>query len=199
MKIAMVIAVVAAMLALAGCGGSGDDHETTGTTRAARQAGPEAPPTPPQASGDVAEPDRAAMTGAVAEYVDTLNRHDAAGACALFAPGALDLDELPRRDGGCEASLGASIGVRPPHGAPAWQRTRLLQARATALDENRARVTATVTHRFSDRNYVSVEDDVIYLERIGDRWLLAKPSATFFRAVGYPEPPLRALSPPAGW
>jgi hypothetical protein len=199
MKIAMVIAVVAAMLALAGCGGSGDDHETTGATRAAPQADPEASPTPPQGSGDVADPERAAITAAVAEYVDTLNHHDAAGACALFAPGALDLDELPRRGGGCEASLGASIGVRPPHGAPAWQRTRLLQARATALDENRARVTATVTHRFSDRNYVSVEDDVIYLERIGDRWLLAKPSATFFRAVGYPEPPLRALSPPAGW
>ena len=64
---------------------------------------------------------------------------------------------------------------------------------------DRARLTTTVTHHFSDRKYVSVEDDVIYLERIGGRWLLAKPSATFYRAVGYPQPPLRAFSPPAGW
>ena len=44
---------------------------------------------------------------------------------------------------------------------------------------------ATVTHHFSDRKYVSVEDDVIYLQRVGGRWLLAKPSATLYRAVGY--------------
>ena len=58
---------------------------------------------------------------------------------------------------------------------------------------------ATVTHHFSDRKYVSVEDDVIYLQRVGGRWLLAKPSATLYRAVGYPEPPLDALTPPPGW
>ena len=67
------------------------------------------------------------------------------------------------------------------------------------LGDNRARVTATVTHRFSDRKYVSVEDDVIYLEQVGGHWLLAKPSATLYRAVGYAQPPLRAFSPPAGW
>jgi hypothetical protein len=60
-------------------------------------------------------------------------------------------------------------------------------------------VSATVTHHFSDRKYVSVEDDVIHLERVGGHWLLAKPSGTLYRAVGYPEPPLRAFSPPAGW
>ena len=57
-------------------------------------------------------------------------------------------------------------------------------------------MTATVTHDFSDRDYVSVEEDVIYLDGVGERWLLAKPSGTFYRAVGYPEPPLRALTPP---
>jgi hypothetical protein len=56
-----------------------------------------------------------------------------------------------------------------------------------------------VTHHFSDRKYVSVEEDVIYLQRVGRRWLLAKPSATLYRAVGYAQPPLRAFSPPAGW
>jgi hypothetical protein len=59
-----------------------------------------------------------------------------------------------------------------------------------------ARVTASVVHRFADRNYTSVEDDVIYLRPAGERWLLAKPSATLYRAVGYPEPPLRAFTPP---
>ena len=68
-----------------------------------------------------------------------------------------------------------------------------------ALGDERARITATVTHRFSDRKYVSVEDDVIYLEKTGGTWLLAKPSATFYRAVGYAEPPLRAFAPPPGW
>ena len=56
------------------------------------------------------------------------------------------------------------------------------------LGEGRARISATVTHHFSDRKYVSVEDDVIYLQRVGGRWLLAKPSATLYRAVGYPGP-----------
>ncbi len=65
-----------------------------------------------------------------------------------------------------------------------------------SVDADRARVTATVNHDFSDRDYVSIEEDVIYLDRAGSEWLLAKPSGTFYRAVGYPEPPLRALTPP---
>ena len=67
------------------------------------------------------------------------------------------------------------------------------------LGDDRARISSTVTHHFSDRKYVSVEDDVIYLQRLGGRWLLAKPSATLYRAVGYPEPPLDAFTPPPGW
>ena len=74
-----------------------------------------------------------------------------------------------------------------------------MEIKAVSVEGRGARVTATVTHHFTDRNYVSVEDDVIYLEPSGDRWLLAKPSATLYRAVGYPEPPLRAFSPPTGW
>lgn len=51
-------------------------------------------------------------------------------------------------------------------------------------------------HRFGDREQPSVEEDVIYLEReAGGEWLLSKPSATLYRAVGYPEPPLRAFTP----
>jgi hypothetical protein len=110
----------------------------------------------------------------------------------------LPLSELPVDRGGCAGSLGASIGTKPKGGAPAWERTKALELTAVAVGEDRARVTATVTHRFSDRKYVSVEEDVIYLDRVGGEWLLAKPSATLYRAVGYPEPPLRAFSPPPG-
>jgi hypothetical protein len=191
--------IVAAALALAGCDGSGGGHPTTGSAASVAQPAPAGPAARPQASGDVPDADRVAVTAAVQDYVNSLDRHDAAGVCALFAPGALDLSALPRRQGGCVASLGASIGVPPRGGAPAWRNTELLRLETKTLGEERTRVTATVTHHFSDRKYVSVEDDVIYLERVGGRWLLAQPSGTFYRAVGYPEPPLKSLAPPAGW
>jgi hypothetical protein len=194
MKVKAVL--IAALLALAGCGGADDDDRTSGAAEAAPEASPEAPATGPEVIGDVPEPERGAVTAAVSRYVEALNRHDAAGVCALFVPGALDLRELPRRSGGCEPSMRASIGSRPRRGAPAWRTTELIEAKAVALGDDRARATATVVHRFRDRRQPSIEEDVIYLDRVGERWLLAKPSATFYRAVGYGDPPLRALTPP---
>jgi hypothetical protein len=191
--------IVVSVLVLAGCGGSGEDKRTAGSAEAAPEASPEAPATGPQASGDAPESDRAAITAAVSEYIGALDRHDAATVCALFAPGAVDLAELPLRRGTCDGSVARSIGTRPRGGAPAWRSTKPIELEAKQLGADRARVTATVTHHFSDRKYVSIEDDVIYLERIHGRWLLAKPSGTFYRAVGFPEPPLRALAPPLGW
>jgi hypothetical protein len=197
------VLIILALLVLPGCGGSDGGDTGSRPAEAAHaespEASPEAPAIGPEASGDVPDTERAAVTAAVTDYIASLDRHDAASVCALFAPGALQLSELPRPRGGCAASLARSIGTRPPRGAPAWRKTKLHEAKAAELGDGRARVTATVTHRFSDRKYVSVEDDVIYLERLGDSWLLAKPSGTFYRAVGYPEPPLRALSPPPGW
>ena len=73
----------------------------------------------------------------------------------------------------------------------AWLREVMGEARAALADE--------ITHRFTDRKYVSVEDDVIYLQKTGAGWKLAKPSATFYRAIGYDSPPLAAFTPPAGW
>jgi hypothetical protein len=192
---AWVIAI-AALLVLGGCSGSDDGDRTSAATEAAPEASPEAPAAGPEVSGEVSEPERPAVTATVTRFVDALNRHDAAGVCALFVPGALDLRELPRRSGGCEPSIRASIGIRPRGGAPAWQRTELSEQKAVALGDDRARVTATVVHGFRDRGQPSIEEDVIYLDRVGDRWLLAKPSATFYRAVGYGDPPLRSLVPP---
>ena len=104
--------------------------------------------------------------------------------------------ELPVRRGGCTGSLDASIGYRRGGGRPAWRRTEIATVEAVSVGGDAARVTATVNHTFSDRKYSSVEEDVVYLDRSGEDWLIAKPSATLYRAVGYPEPPLRAFTPP---
>jgi hypothetical protein len=213
------IAIAMAALALAGCGGSGDEHTDravatqTGTATiasdgskgtgklppgavgpvdtaeeaaegpAATEASPEAPAEEPQSTRELEGANRSAATDAVRSYIAALDRHDGARVCALI------------ERGGCRGS----IGSRPAGGGPAWRRTAIVAMKPESLGNDRARVTTTVTHHFSDRKYVSVEDDVIYLERLGGRWLIAQPSATFYRAVGYAQPPLRAFAPPAGW
>jgi hypothetical protein len=166
---------------------------------AATEASPEAPAEGPRSSGELSGERRSTAVAAVSDYIRALDRHDAARVCALLVPGALEVSRLPVRRGGCRSSLGASIGSPPRGGAPAWRKTTLVEVKPEDLGDGRARVSATVTHHFSDRKYVSVEDDVIYLRRAGSGWLLAKPSGTFYRAVGYPEPPLDALTPPPGW
>jgi len=205
---------------LAACGGDDDGGETmttapvvetgpanlppqateTGTEENVEEgpeaeASPEAPATGPE-TGELPGIDEEVVTQTVRFYVDALDRHDARLVCELLAPGALRLSELPVRRGGCASSLAASIGHRPPGGTPAWRRTTIAEIRAVSVEGIGARVTASVVHRFADRKYTSVEDDVIYLRPAGERWLLAKPSATLYRAVGYPEPPLSAFTPP---
>ena len=182
-----------------GAVGPVDTAEEAAEGPAATEASPESQANGPRSTGDLSDGDRSAATAAVSEYVAALDSRDAARVCALIAPGGLPLSDLPKRRGGCSSSLRASIGLRPPGGGPAWRRTAIVEMKPEALGDDRARVTTTVTHRFSDRKYVSVEDDVIYLERIGGRWLIAKPSATLYRAVGYAQPPLRAFAPPPGW
>ena len=176
-----------------------DPEEEQAEGPAATEASPEAGAQGPESTGELSGEDRTTAVAAVSDYIRALDRHDATGVCALLAPGALDLGALPRRRGGCSRSLRASIGTRPRGGGPAWRKTTLVAVKPEDLGDGRARITATVTHHFSDRRYVSVEDDVIYVERLGGRWLLAKPSATLYRAVGYESPPLEAFTPPPGW
>lgn len=206
-------------LAAGGCGGDEEEREsgtvgsrpTTGPAPgdrpvvpeaadtdqggAAGQASPEAPATGPE-TGELSGPEEEQVAAVVGTYVAAMNAHDPGRTCRLFAPGALRLSELPMSRGGCVASMRASIGARPAGGGPAWQRTRVVEINAVSVEGGGARATATVIHRFRDRKKPSIEEDVIYLERRGARWLLAKPSATFYRAVGYADPPLRALTPP---
>jgi hypothetical protein len=199
-KFALIAALVAAALA-PGCGGDGDEPESTSPLEdpGAVEAAPEAPPaTTPAASepGDLPADDEAEVTAAVDAYIAALNSGDGAAVCAAIVPEGIRLGELPRRKGSCPASVSASIGFRGPGGTPAWRRTKVAEVTAVSVGEGTARVTATVTHDFADRKYNSIEEDVIYLGRHGDAWLIAKPSGTFYRAIGYPEPPLRALTPP---
>jgi hypothetical protein len=172
------------------------EHPDEGAGAGAGEASPEAPAVGPD-TGELAGIDEEVVTQTVRFYIDALDRHDARLVCELLEPGALRLSELPVRRGGCASSLAASIGHRRPGGTPAWKRTTIAEIRAVSVEGVGARVTATVVHRFADRSYTSVEDDVIYLRPAGERWLLAKPSATLYRAVGYPEPPLRAFRPPS--
>jgi hypothetical protein len=176
-----------------------DTAEEEAEGPAATEAAPEAPAEGPSSHGALSGEDRTSAVAAVSGYIRALNRHDAARVCALIATGSLDLSRLPRRRGGCLPSLRASVGTPPRGGGPAWRKTTLVEATPEDLGDGRARVSATVTHHFADRRYVSVEDDVIYLERAGSRWLLAKPSGTLYRAVGYASPPLDALRPPVAW
>jgi hypothetical protein len=215
----LIATVIGAAIGLSACGG-GDDAESATTAPVvetgdatlppeaaetntgehveegpAGEASPEAPATGPE-TGELAGIDEEVVTQTVRFYIDGLDRHDASLVCDLLAPGALRLSELPVRRGGCASSLAASIGHRGAGGTPVWKRTEIAEIRAVSVEGVGARVTASVVHRFADRNYTSVEDDVIYLRPAGERWLLAKPSATLYRAVGYPEPPLRAFTPP---
>ena len=146
------------------------------------------------ASGD----DERAVREATNAYIRALNDHDGAAVCAALAPGALDGVKFPESGPDCASTLEHSIGFDGPGGTPVWMRTRVHALTPVAVEGDRARVTATVSHDFSDRPEPSVEEDVIYLRRSGDGWALAKASASLYRAIGYPEPPLRALTPPEG-
>ena len=132
----------------------------------------------------------------VRRYVAALNDRDGERVCALLAPGALHEVELPRDGGDCGEALSASIGYRDPRGFPQWERASLERFRSIELDGDQARATATIVSDFADRDEPSVEDDVIYLERRADRWLLVRPSAVLYRAIGAPDLPLDLLSPP---
>ena len=64
------------------------------------------------------------------------------------------------------------------------------------IDGDTARVVATVFTEYADVREPTIEDDIIYLARSGDRWLVVKPSSTLYRAVGNADVPLEALQPP---
>ena len=137
------------------------------------------------------------IEAAVRRYVAAIDAGDGAALCALLAPGALRGVDLPVRRGSCAASLGASIGHPSPGGSPRWLRTRLVDADSVVtIEGGLGRLTGTVVHRFAGSREPSIEDDVIYLRQVGGRWRIAKPSSTFYRAIGVRDVPIAALQPP---
>jgi hypothetical protein len=131
---------------------------------------------------------------AVRTYIGALNAKDGETLCSLLAPKALDEVELPLRRGSCPASMSASIGYRDPRGLPVWESTEITGLRVEIAGES-AKAVVGVVSEFADRE-PSIEDDIVYLTRNGPRWLLAKPSATLYRAVGIADVPVSVLSPP---
>ena len=211
-------AVASIALALGACG---DDEPIPPLTTPEPEAGAEGPATPAPDDGPNAgenpappppedKPSGPAESGAadprvtelerdaeraVRAYVVALDARDGQGACELIAPGALDELELPRPRAGCAAALEASIGYRDPRGLPVWEGAELARVTSLELDGDTAKVVATVVTRFADRGEPSIEDDIVYLTRDNGGWVIAKPSATLFRAIGAEAPP-QVLTPP---
>ncbi len=186
--------IVCAALPLPGCGGGGEADQTTTVT-----IPPGADHSVPSGGGGAVEEaggsEAATAAEATAErYIEAINDRDPAAVCALLAPGALA--GVRGASGPCVPALSAAIGRPATGGAPVWKSTRIEHPTKVVVAAKNARVTLEVFHRFSDRPNPSIEDDLIYLERRGDRWLITKASATLYRAVGYPEPPLEAFTPP---
>jgi hypothetical protein len=132
----------------------------------------------------------------VREYVDALDSRNGQRACALFLPGALSKVRFPRDRGDCPRSLGSSIGYRDPRGFPVYEGSRVARINSVALDGTDARVVATTVTDFAGNREPSIEDDVVYLRQEDGRWLIAKPSAALYRAIGVGDIPPSVLAPP---
>ena len=216
-RLALPLALFAA-LAAAGCGGGDDEGRSGPTTREAGDRAPsavkdggetakassgpasaEAPaePAPDSSIGDrPGGPRDQAAVAIVRRYVTALDRRDGATVCRLVATAALRRVALPRRRGSCAASVSASIGYRNPRGSPQWRGATIVGPPAVSRAPYGARVVVPLRTRFADRGYVSREDDVVYLRPRGEGWLIAKPSAVFFRAIGRASVPPTVLAPP---
>ena len=125
-----------------------------------------------------------------------LSERDGAAVCGAFVPGALDSIDFPREGLGCADRVQRSLGYRDPRGLPVWRDSRLGGAISAQVDGAAARVTVTVITTYAGDREPSVEDDLVYLARAGDGWLIVKPSATIYRAIGVAELPPGVISPP---
>jgi hypothetical protein len=149
--------------------------------------GPSGPP--PETS------DEQAAASAARGYVQALDRRSGGAVCRAFAPDVLDGFAFPVRRPTCRATVKASLGFEH-RGFPVWEGSEMTDAVSASVTGDAARVVATVFTVYADVREPTIEDDIIYLTRSGDRWLIAKPSLTLYRAVGDPDPPPSALAAP---
>jgi hypothetical protein len=149
--------------------------------------GPSGPP--PETSQE-----EAAATAARG-YIQALDRRAGAAVCRAFVPGALASLEFPDDRGSCPATVKASLGFAR-RGRPVWQGSEMTDAVSAQITGDAAKVVATIFTVYADVREPTIEDDIIFLTNAGDRWLIAKPSLTLYRAIGDADPPPSALSPP---
>ena len=149
-------------------------------------------PSGPAPSSD----DETAAADAARGYVEAIDARDGRAVCNAFSPGGIGTLKLPEERGSCPASLEASLGFEGKDGQPVWDHSEMTQDLSAQIDGDSARVVATVFTEDSDVREPTIEDDIIYLTRSGDGWLVVKPSATLYRAVGIADIPLSALQPP---
>jgi hypothetical protein len=207
--IAGVLAAVAVAAAI-GCGDSGPAPTTEATATA--PSAPDSEAGGPAKRGEAGEGREdeggsgrgerrasAAAEAAYASYITAIGERDGATLCALLPADALDDLRPPVERDGCAATLEASIGYADPRGYPVWRSTALtgFEASTVSRDLASARLTAGIITEFADRDEPSIESDIAYLERTADGWRLAKPSSAIYRAIGRPEPPPEAITPPA--
>ncbi len=150
------------------------------------------------------DPGQREVARVVRAYVAALNAREGGRVCRLFIPGALAKVDFPRDRGTCAASLSASIGYRDPHGFPVYDSSRIGRIASVTIDGSEAgnrsgadaRVVATTVTHFAGSREPSVEDDLVYLRNDDERWLIVKPSATLYRALGVGDIPPQVLAPP---
>ncbi len=149
-------------------------------------------PSGPPPSSD----DETAAAGAARDYVRAIDDREEREVCGAFMPGGLDALEFPATRGSCAASVASSLGFKGQDGQPVWASSEMTQDVSAEVDGDSARVVATVFTEYADVREPTIEDDIIYLSRANGRWLVVKPSATLYRAVGIADVPLEALQPP---
>ena len=147
----------------------------------------------PSGSAPESTGEQAAATAARG-YVQALDRRSGGAVCRAFAPGALDRIRFPAPRSSCPASVEASLGFER-RGFPVWEHSRMTGDLSAEVTGDSARIVATVFTVYADVPEPTIEDDIIHLERVGDRWLVTKPSLTLYRAIGDADPPRSALSP----
>jgi hypothetical protein len=140
--------------------------------------------------------DEMAAADAARAYVEAIDKRNGRKVCGAFADGALETIQLPVDGGSCPASVEASLGFSDTRGRPVWDHSEMTQDVSAQVDGDSARVVATVFTEYADIREPTIEDDIIYLGRSGNRWLVLKPSATLYRAIGTADVPLDALKPP---
>ena len=150
-------------------------------------------PSGPAPSSD----DELAAADAARDYVEAINDRDGREVCGAFAPGGIGTLDLPAERGNCPASIEASLGYRDQKGQPVWDTSEMTEDVSAQIDGDFARVVATVFTEYADVREPTIEDDIIYLARSGDRWLVVQPSTTLYRAVGTADVPLEATR--ASW